>query len=324
METHYISSDHLSLEEISRIISSKKILALSDSAKAKILKCRKYLDDKLNNTDALMYGINTGFGSLCDIKIDPGSLRQLQDNLVRSHACGVGEKVPQPIVKLMLLLKIQSLSYGYSGVQLQTVDRLIFFYNNDLLPVVFEKGCEVTNPGWPETEIIPSLLGNGERDSINRAVDAAKNADVIIAVLGEDEKTVGESLSRTSLDLPGRQQQFLEALYATGKPVVLVLINGQPLTINWANRFVPAILGAGFHGPSGGKAVAEALFGEYNPGGKLSMTWPKTVGQIELNFPYKPGSQAGQSASDDPNGFGRTRVNGPLYPFGYGLSYTSF
>jgi len=135
---------------------------------------------------------------------------------------------------------------------------------------------------------------------------------------------VGESLSRTSLDLPGRQQQLLEALYATGKPVVLVVITGQPLTINWANRFIPAIIHAGFPGPQGGQAIADVLFGDYNPGGKLTMTWPKTTGQIELNFPFKPGSHASQSTNEDPNGYGKTSVNGPLYHFGYGLSYTTF
>jgi beta-glucosidase len=190
--------------------------------------------------------------------------------------------------------------------------------------VLYEKGCDVVNPGWPESEIIPEPLGAGEKDSIGRAVTAAKNADIIVAVLGENEKTVGESLSRSSLDLPGRQEQLLEALYATGKPVVLVLITGQPLTINWADRYVPAILEAGFPGPSGGRAIAEALFGDYNPGGRLSITYPKTVGQIEFNFPFKPGSQADQPNGKDPNGGGKTRVNGPLYPFGFGLSYTNF
>jgi beta-glucosidase len=190
--------------------------------------------------------------------------------------------------------------------------------------VQFEKGCSVVNAGWPETEIIPSPLSKNEKDSIEMAVAAAKNADVIIAVLGEDERTVGESLSRTSLDLPGRQQQLLEQLYATGKPVVLVLITGQPLTINWANKFIPSIITAGFPGPSGGKAIAEVLFGDQDPGGKLSITWPKTVGQLEFNFPFKPGSQASQSITPDPNGSGKTSVNGALYPFGFGLSYTTF
>jgi beta-glucosidase len=190
--------------------------------------------------------------------------------------------------------------------------------------VVYEKGCNVVNPGWPETEIIPAPLSDDEKSGIEKAVAAAKNVDVIIAVLGEDEKTVGESLSRTSLDLPGRQEQLLQALYATGKPVVLVLITGQPLTINWADRYVLSVLQAGFPGPSGGKAIAETLFGDYNPGGKLSMTWPKSTGQIEFNFPFKPGSQASQSLTEDPNGYGKTSVNGPLYPFGFGLSYTTF
>jgi beta-glucosidase len=190
--------------------------------------------------------------------------------------------------------------------------------------VLYEKGCEVVNAGWPETEIISTPLTKGEQDSIQLAVELAKQSDVVIAVLGGDEKTVGESLSRTSLELPGRQQALLEALYATGKPVVLILINGQPLTINWANRFVPAILEAWFPGPSGGRAVAEALFGLYNPGGKLTMTFPKTTGQLEMNFPFKPGSHASQSTREDPNGYGKTSVNGPLFPFGYGLSYTTF
>ena len=131
-----------------------------------------------------------------------------------------------------------------------------------------------------------------------------------MAVLGEDDTTVGESLSRTSLDLPGRQQQLLEALYATGKPVVLVLINGQPLTVNWAARNVPAILEAWFPSPTGGRAIAEALFGDYNPGGKLSMTFPKSIGQIEFNFPFKPSSQADQPIGGDPNGGGKTETTG--------------
>ena len=146
---------------------------------------------------------------------------------------------------------------------------------------------------------------------------------MILAVVGEDEPWTGESKSRTGLGVPGRQQVLLEALHATGKPVVLVLVNGQPLTINWADRNIPAILETWFPGQLGGEAIANTLFGTYNPGGKLSVTFPKTIGQIEFNFPFKPGSHAGQYFSG-PNGSGNTRVNGALYPFGYGLSYTSF
>lgn len=191
------------------------------------------------------------------------------------------------------------------------------------ITVSYEQGCDITGPAWPESEYIPTPLSKEEQLGISKAVAAARNADVIIAAVGEDEKTVGEGLSRTSLDLPGRQQQLLEALYATGKPVILVLLNGQPLTINWADKFLPAILNAGFPGPSSGKVIAEALFGVYNPGGKLSNTFPKTVGQIEFNFPFKPSSQADQPAKGR-NGAGTTGANGHLYPFGYGLSYTSF
>ncbi len=214
--------------------------------------------------------------------------------------------------------------YGPNNNPITSVLDGIKAYAGATVNVVYEKGCDVVNAGWPETEIIPTPLSDNEKSGIEKAVAAAKNMDVIIAVLGENEKTVGESLSRTSLDLPGRQQQLLEALYATGKPVILVLITGQPLTINWADRFVPAVLQAGFPGPSGGKAIAETIFGDYNPGGKLSMTWPKSTGQIEFNFPFKPGSQASQSLTEDPNGYGKTSVNGPLYPFGFGLSYTTF
>jgi beta-glucosidase len=214
--------------------------------------------------------------------------------------------------------------YGPNNNPLTTVLDGIKAKLGNTATIVYEKGCDVVNSDWPQTEVIPTPLSNNEKDSITRAVNAAKNADIVVAVLGEDETTVGESLSRSSLDLPGRQQQLLEALYATGRPVVLVVITGQPLTINWADRFVPAIIDAGFPGPQGGKAIADVLFGDYNPGGRVSNTWIKSVGQIEFNFPFKPGSQAAQSSTADPNGYGKTRVNGALYPFGFGLSYTSF
>ncbi len=190
--------------------------------------------------------------------------------------------------------------------------------------VTYSKGCDVIDATWPESEIIATVLTAEEQTQINEAVAAANKSDIIIAVVGETDSQVGESKSRTGLNLPGRQLLLVQALYATGKPVVMVLVNGRPLTINWENRYLPAILQAGFPGPSAGKVVAETLFGENNPGGKLTMTYPKSIGQIELNFPFKPGSQAGQGKNDDPNGIGKTRVLGALYPFGYGLSYTTF
>ncbi|MET4082757.1 beta-glucosidase [Pedobacter sp. UYP30] len=189
--------------------------------------------------------------------------------------------------------------------------------------VQYTKGCDVVDATWPESEIIETPLTEVEQNEINKAVDMAKQSDVVVVVVGEDEKRIGEGRSHTGLGLPGRQLKLVQALQATGKPVVMVMINGQPLTINWENRYVPAILEAWFPGPEGGKVVAETLFGDYNPGGKLTITFPKSVGQIEFNFPFKNGSHANQPSSG-PNGYGNTRVNDALYPFGYGLSYTTF
>ena len=185
--------------------------------------------------------------------------------------------------------------------------------------VLYEKGCDVFDVGWPETEIIHAPLTAKEEQGIQRAVDAAKDVDIIIACLGEEDRTTGEGRSRTSLELPGRQQLLLERLYATGKPIVLVLVNGQPLTINWANKYVPAILETWFPSYRGGAIVAQMLFGDINPSGKLPITFPKTIGEVEFNFPFKRGSHNGPAWYKRP-----ARVNGALYPFGYGLSYTTF
>ena len=212
--------------------------------------------------------------------------------------------------------------YGPNHIPVISVLEGIRNYLPKNIQINYLKGCEVVDSTWPESEIIHTQLTNQEQASITAAVNEAKQNDVIIAVLGEDVTTVGEGLSRSGLDLPGRQEQLLEALQATGKPLVLVLINGQPLTINWANKYVSAILEAWFPNQYGGKAIAETLFGDYNPGGKLSITFPKTTGQIEYNFPFKPGSQANQGKGDF--SYGNTRVNNALYAFGYGLSYTTF
>ncbi len=191
--------------------------------------------------------------------------------------------------------------------------------------IQYAEGCYFFDrDSWPLSEIIPVGPKAEEQKLMNEAVDKAKSADLIIAFLGEDDRIVGEARSRTSLDLPGNQRQFLMKLKETGKPVVLVLVNGRPLSINWANQNIPAIVEAWFPGQYGGTAIADVLLGKYNPGGKMPMTTPRTAGQIPFNFPYKPDSQAGQEDADSPNGFGVSRVTGALYPFGYGLSYTQF
>lgn len=164
METiHYISSDILSLEILSEIIAQDKKLELSEEARVNIEKCRHYLDEKMKEHEEPIYGINTGFGSLYNVKISNENLSQLQVNLVKSHACGTGSVVPEAIVKIMLLLKIQSLSYGNSGVQLQTVERLVDFYNNDILPVVYTQGSlGASGDLAPLAHLSLPLIGEGE------------------------------------------------------------------------------------------------------------------------------------------------------------------
>ncbi|WP_284653038.1 histidine ammonia-lyase [Flavobacterium terrisoli] len=161
--SHYISTEVLSLETLQEIISEHKTLALSEEAQLNIQQCRDYLDQKMAANETPIYGINTGFGSLCNVKISNENLSQLQENLVKSHACGTGEEVPLEIVKLMLLLKIQSLSYGNSGVQLQTVERLVDFYNNDILPVIYTQGSlGASGDLAPLAHLSLPLLGEGE------------------------------------------------------------------------------------------------------------------------------------------------------------------
>ena len=189
--------------------------------------------------------------------------------------------------------------------------------------VVYRKGCEVVDRGFPDSELVPLELDAAERAALDEAERAAAEADLVIAVLGEDELRVGESRSRTSLDLPGRQQLLLERMLATGKRVVVVLVNGRPLTVNLAARRAGAILETWLPSCRGGVVVAKMLFGELSPSGRLPVTIPKSIGEIELNFPYKKGSHGGQPKSG-PNGSGSTRVTGALYPFGHGLGYTRF
>ncbi|MRT93196.1 glycoside hydrolase family 3 N-terminal domain-containing protein [Ancylomarina sp. 16SWW S1-10-2] len=213
--------------------------------------------------------------------------------------------------------------YGPSFNEVVSVLEGIKNYGAEKLNVKYVKGCEVIDESWPESELMEVPLSAEEQAGIDAAVEQAKQSDVVIAVMGENESRVGESKTRTNLELPGRQLQFVKALYATGKPIVLVLINGRALTINWEDKYIPAILEAWFPSASSGDVIAKTLFGDYNPGGKLSVTFPKSVGQIPLNFPHKVASQAGQVEIPG-NGYGKTRVLGSLYPFGYGLSYTSF
>lgn len=215
------------------------------------------------------------------------------------------------------------LHYGPLAVEVTSV--LDGLKNNiaDKCEIIYEKGCDLVDANWPQSEIFKEELTSQEKEDIARAVKAAEQSDVAILVLGGGGRTCGENRSRSSLELPGRQEDLLRAVHATGKPVVLVMINGRPNSINWADAHVDAIVEAWYPGAHGGQAVYEVLFGEYNPGGKLTVTFPKHVGQIPFNFPYKPAANVDGGIIPGLEG-NQSRVNGALYNFGYGLSYTTF
>lgn len=163
MKIHKISAEHLSIERIGEIVYGGYQIQLSYDAQKRIVECRKYLDRKIEETTSPIYGVTTGFGSLCNVSIGPDYLAQLQINLMMSHACGTGDRVPNDIVKIMLLLKIQSLSYGFSGCQLVTVNRLIDFFNNDVYPVVYMQGSlGASGDLVPLAHLTLPLVGLGE------------------------------------------------------------------------------------------------------------------------------------------------------------------
>ncbi|MCL3780363.1 beta-glucosidase [Prolixibacteraceae bacterium JC049] len=213
--------------------------------------------------------------------------------------------------------------YGALGVHIITGLEGITNELKGKANVEYALGAELHDKGWPDTEVMDIEISSEEQALIDEAVAKAKQSDVVIAFMGEDEKMVGENLSRSSLQLPGRQKDLLKALKATGKPVIVVLINGRPLAMNYTDRHLDALMAAWFPGEFGGTAIADVLFGNYNPAGRCASTWPRSIGQIPINFPYKPFSNAGQAKSG-PNGVGESRVVEPLYYFGYGLSYTTF
>jgi beta-glucosidase len=215
--------------------------------------------------------------------------------------------------------------YGSNGgTVVSALEGIQSFLKSAGTEVSYALGCTVTDKRWPESELFPEPPSEIEAGMIQEAVDAAMKADAVIVCVGDSNATIGESKSRTSLDLPGHQTALVQALMKTGKPVVAVLMTGKPASINWIQRYVSAILEAWNPGEAGGTAIAEALFGDYNPGGRLPVTFPKSVGQLPFNFPFKPGSHATQSKRYDPNGFGDSMAEGALYPFGFGLSYTTF
>lgn len=175
MEYHHLTPERLTIAGLKEILDSGRPVALNEELRRRIVRCREYLDSKIRNSEQPVYGITTGFGSLCDISVGGDELSQLQRNLVMSHSCGTGEQVPSEIVRLMLLLKIRSLSYGYSGVRLETVERLIDFYNNGILPVVYQQGSlGASGDLAPLAHLSLPLLGLGEVEYAGRRRPSAE------------------------------------------------------------------------------------------------------------------------------------------------------
>lgn len=197
---------------------------------------------------------------------------------------------------------------GYAVSIQEAVTKLI----TDKSKVTFDKGVEIVDQ---------------RKDMMQKALDNARNADVIVAVMGEFENMTGEAASRTNIDLPGIQKEFLAELKKLGKPVVLVLMNGRPLTLSWENENMDAILEAWYPGTMGGEAIVQTLYGMNNPSGKLPMTFPRSVGQVPIYYNHKNTGRPYLGPKDPEQKYKSRYIdsdNSPLYPFGYGLSYTKF
>ena len=171
---HKISAEHLTIERIGEIVRKGYKIELSEDARNRIVRCREYLDKKIAENHAPIYGVTTGFGSLCNVSIGDDHLAQLQINLMMSHACGTGDRVPNEIVKIMLLLKVQSLSYGYSGCKLDTVERLVDFFNNDIFPIVYMQGSlGASGDLVPLAHLTLPLVGLGEVEYRGKVMSGA-------------------------------------------------------------------------------------------------------------------------------------------------------
>ncbi|MBO7609083.1 MAG: histidine ammonia-lyase [Muribaculaceae bacterium] len=176
---HEISAEHLSIERVGEIIEKGMKLALSDDARNRIIRCRKYLDEKIAASPVPVYGVTTGFGSLCKVSVSQDQLSQLQINLMKSHACGVGDRVPNEIVRIMILLKVQSLSYGYSGCKLDTVERLIDFFNEGVCPIVYKQGSlGASGDLVPLAHLCLPLVGLGEVEYEGKIMTGAQLLEI--------------------------------------------------------------------------------------------------------------------------------------------------
>lgn len=230
---HKISAEHLTIERIGEVVYNGYKLELSDDARNRIIRCREYLDEKIAKTTRPVYGVTTGFGSLCNVSVNPDQLAQLQINLIMSHACGVGDRVPNDIVKMMMLLKVQSLSYGYSGCKLDTVQRLVDFFNNDIYPVVYMQGSlGASGDLVPLAHMSLPLVGLGEVEYQGKVISGAE----MLKIFGWEPIHL---VSKEGLALlNGTQNMSAFAVWS--------LLQAQKLS-DWADRIAAMSLDA-YHG----------------------------------------------------------------------------
>lgn len=227
---HKISAEHLTIERIGEIVYNGYKLELSDDAKNRIIRCREYLDKKIVETTKPVYGVTTGFGSLCNVSVDADKLAQLQINLMMSHACGVGDRVPNDIVKMMMLLKIQSLSYGYSGSKLDTVQRLVDFFNNDVYPIVYMQGSlGASGDLVPLAHMSLPLVGLGEVEYKGKVMSGAE----VLKIHGWEPIQLASKEGLALLN--GTQNMSAFAVWS--------LLNAQKLS-DWADKIAAMSLDA--------------------------------------------------------------------------------
>ncbi|WP_443702423.1 histidine ammonia-lyase [Prevotella sp.] len=227
---HKISAEHLTIERIGEIVYNGYKLELSDDAKNRIIRCREYLDKKIAETTKPVYGVTTGFGSLCNVSVDADKLAQLQINLMMSHACGVGDRVPNDIVKMMMLLKIQSLSYGYSGSKLDTVQRLVDFFNNDVYPIVYMQGSlGASGDLVPLAHMCLPLVGLGEVEYKGKVMSGAE----VLKIHGWEPIQLASKEGLALLN--GTQNMSAFAVWS--------LLNAQKLS-DWADKIAAMSLDA--------------------------------------------------------------------------------
>lgn len=307
-----VKSEQISMETINKrvrdVLRIKFLLGLFDRPYVKVKKTAK----RVRTPASLNLSLKTAKESIVLLKNKDNILPLDKDKIHSILVTGASA------TDTALVSKIR---YGPTDVPATSILKNIRAKVNPGTKVTYVKGVNITDVNFPESDVIAIPPPQSVKNNIAHAVEVAKKSDVAIVVIGGNTRTIGEGRSKVSLNPPGYQLALVKAIYKTGIPVILILRTGRPLSINWSKKHIPGILEAWFPGEKGGEAIADVLFGDYDPGGKLPITFPKSAGQVPLAFPYWPVSHDQSEATELPQ---HARVAGVLYPFGYGLSYTSF